>query len=178
MASNQLAVACWPQAHFEGLYEQAGFFHDKPMFKRTVPDDTVTLYFWRGDGNPSFTGWWLGPVAGGDLAYAFCHGNDDMPPERGWCQPADGPVDESMVVSIGGYLCSHVDENGMQCLDKRSLYHPLCMFSMCKRHCREQGAYCNRPGHNEEDSKPRAERANRRRGGKKARGSREPYEPR
>ena len=93
-------------------------------------------------------------------------------PKHGWQLPPDGRYGDTMIVSKGGYLCAHIDQGGHKCTDRKSVYPPLCDFSFCSRHCIQQGLYCQRHSsewHMEQSAKSRGERANRRRGGKRAR---------
>jgi hypothetical protein len=189
--ATQVVVTCQPdrsttQVHvtdlFPGLYDVAGTHEGKPLYRKMcpqIPHGSLALYYWTDTTNPALSGWWLGPVVGGSEVWAFCQGDDALPPEQGWRHPHDCAIDETMVVSKGGFLCSYEDRQGRGCLDLKPVCHPLCINAMCRQHCLQQGVWC--PRHNsvwqaEQDAKKRGQRANRRRGGKRARDGRDAYE--
>ena len=167
---------------FQGLYHLAGTHQGKPIYKKDCsesPSGSVTLYNWTDMQDQAFNGWWLGPSVGGREVWAFCPGEDAEPPEGGWRRTPDGVIDETMVVSKGSHLCEYKDERGKACLNRKPVFSPLCINAMCRIHCLQHDLLC--PRHNtewqmEQDAKNRAQRAPRRRGGKKARHDRDAYE--
>eukprot|EP00746_Dinoflagellata_sp_MGD_P099254 gnl/MRDRNA2_/MRDRNA2_40361_c0_seq1.p1 gnl/MRDRNA2_/MRDRNA2_40361_c0~~gnl/MRDRNA2_/MRDRNA2_40361_c0_seq1.p1 ORF type:complete len:902 (-),score=214.43 gnl/MRDRNA2_/MRDRNA2_40361_c0_seq1:66-2771(-) len=79
-----------------GSYSLHSQNHGKPVYKKTeqVRGLDVLIYFWDEGNGTSYSGWWFGPVIGGDEVWAY---NRDttcmMPPSYGWQVPYDGPVD-------------------------------------------------------------------------------------
>ena len=69
-----------------GPYEECGWHHEQIVFKKIFGADgpDVFIYFWDGRDDPATTGWWFGPVPGGEMAWAYARSSLQYPPESGW----------------------------------------------------------------------------------------------
>lgn len=73
------------------------------MFKKEPDGSTavdVLLYFWDERDGANFSGWWFGPKVGGDQVWAHHAQANPTPPPSGWKVPWDGPIDNSVTVSL------------------------------------------------------------------------------
>ena len=159
-----------------GTYIPVGFHHGKTKYKKS--DEAATemfCYFWNGEDGIDLQGWWFGPEVGGDAVYAFHGTPKQKPPRVGWQILRNGVPgldnaneDRSLKMSgdrIG--MCTFKSAEIEGCSEKAA---DDCVNEMCQTHCSWTGRHCTR--HNskwqwEQNSKPRAERANRTRGSKR-----------
>jgi hypothetical protein len=155
----------------QGSYHQVGHHHGKPRYTKTerVGCLDVHCYWWDGDGDAG-CGWWFSPEIGGNLVWAFNPIPCVVPPRIGWMvSPNNGTgdfaMDSSMVLAgMGIGWC-----NFPGCQQKAADY---CANSMCGDHCDQGNNFCERHRGEwqcEQNALKRAERAPRRRGGKRSR---------
>eukprot|EP00929_Paragymnodinium_shiwhaense_P045344 TRINITY_DN23177_c0_g1_i3.p1 TRINITY_DN23177_c0_g1~~TRINITY_DN23177_c0_g1_i3.p1 ORF type:complete len:925 (-),score=154.06 TRINITY_DN23177_c0_g1_i3:100-2874(-) len=90
-----------------GDFFQSGKNHGRKVYRKMHPDDPLAdpldiyLNFWDDQDNPGLTGWWFGSAVGGDGTWAFAQGVSADPPKTGWRIPFDGPVKDTLVVTMG-----------------------------------------------------------------------------
>mmetsp|Transcript_33953 Transcript_33953/g.77453 ORF Transcript_33953/g.77453 Transcript_33953/m.77453 type:complete len:662 (+) Transcript_33953:104-2089(+) len=88
-----------------GKYVPHSQNHGKTVWKRDTRDkeSEVLIYFWDDRDGPELTGWWFGPVVGGDQVWAYHPSRSaNIPPEGDWNVPHDGPIDPSFrVLKVG-----------------------------------------------------------------------------
>ena len=154
-----------------GIHIPVGFHHGKTKYKKSDEAPTeVYCYFWNGEDGIDLQGWWFGPEVGGDAVYAFHGTPKQKPPRVDWQIFRDGVLglDKSMKISgdrIG--MCTFTSEEIKECSERAA---DDCVKEMCQTHCSWTGQDCPRHSSKwqwEQNSKPRAERANRTRGGKR-----------
>ena len=84
-----------------GKYEQIGEHHGKHLFQKKDELGQVnsTIYFWDERDGSWYSGWWIGPVVGGDLVWAYnsCL-STFYPPRQGWHVPHRGAIDWTLVI--------------------------------------------------------------------------------
>mmetsp|Transcript_80556 Transcript_80556/g.176653 ORF Transcript_80556/g.176653 Transcript_80556/m.176653 type:complete len:1086 (-) Transcript_80556:57-3314(-) len=71
-------------------YREATPNHDRPVYKRIGKfnrEEDVVLYFWDDRDGAHLCGWWFGPAVGSNTVWAFCPGNREEPPLKGWREP-------------------------------------------------------------------------------------------
>ena len=170
-----------------GTYQQISYNHGKRVYKRDGPANGY-IYFWDARDGLHLEGWWLGPEVGGNDVWAHHPGDSDDPPASGYCvkdavcdaiQLSYHPLSNTPGSTL---LCYFMNADAQGCLNPWAAGDPPCIRRMCRMHCKMFGEDCVR--HNgawqkTQDAKSRTGiegRARRRRGGKKARGSRGPYE--
>ena len=87
----------------EGIYTYYGDNHLHPTFAKPPGAGTpgTFCYFWDGRDGPSLTGWWISDSVGRSTALARHHDADwYLPPEKGWCAPIVGPIDNSFRIHL------------------------------------------------------------------------------
>jgi hypothetical protein len=69
-----------------GLYEHAGLFSGKPMYKKTtgVTTNEAVVYYCNEQWLPDERGWWMGPRVGGELIWAYSRSSAIDIPSAGW----------------------------------------------------------------------------------------------
>lgn len=85
-----------------GTYVRSGDNHGKPTYKRDsqVNGLDVMMYFWDERDGPAFSGWWFGPMIGGDQVWAYHPSKQcTSAPKSGWKVPYDGPVDATLLIT-------------------------------------------------------------------------------
>ena len=154
-----------------GEYQNVGTHHGKPVFKKTEQVDGVDVcfYFWDGADYPQYCGWWVGPSVGHPSSWAFKDAAwKQMPPRIGWRIPYNASIDESVKLSGAGIgQCCYVSSTGERCPENAA---DDCKQEMCGTHCDWTGKHCRRhegQWQQAQDALTRAERAPRRRGGKR-----------
>ena len=166
----------------QGCYDRQGVHHGKPFLRKANLDVFSAVYFNRDDVVPAQTGWLCHSQVASTQLWLFSAGESPLPPWSCWRLTCSAEVNPDIAVSMGGLLCTHKDPDGVQCLDPRPTFAPLCVESMCKTHCRvfgfARGNAC--PRHDSawqlnQDAMKRADRCNRRAGGQRQRGSHGPY---
>ena len=83
------------ELNIDGEYEHQDCNHGKPMFKRIVTDmggnSQMVMYYWDDRDGHMYQGWWIGPSAGDEWAWAFNGASAaHMPPAHGWIMPQTG----------------------------------------------------------------------------------------
>ena len=167
----------------DGTYQEHSHNHGKRVYKRHGSAEGY-IYFWDARDGLHLQGWWLGPEVGVDNVWFHHPADSDDPPLSGY--HVNQVVCDAMHVSYhlltnipGSTLCSFVNPDETLCLNPWAAGNSPCIRNMCRMHCKMFGEDCER--HNgawqkAQDSKSRAERAPRRRGGQATRGSRGPHE--
>ena len=86
-----------------GTYHHIGTYQDHMIFRRTSDHSSgdAYLYYWKQQDGYLATGWWFGPVAGGDSVWAFNHEYlpSGLPPARGWATLTEGGTASSIIYS-------------------------------------------------------------------------------
>jgi len=91
------------ESFINGNYESAGVNHGKPVYQcyDNPRGYASVIYYWDDRDGPMWNGWWIGDVVAGYEAWAFNSDNaSKLPPSVGWLVPAQGPIDETMVVEV------------------------------------------------------------------------------
>ena len=90
-----------------GVYEEIGWHHGKPSFKKAMIGNgpAAHVYFWDGRDGPSNWGWWVGPKIGGDDVWAYNptrngSSKNKNPPCTGWQVPPGLPDEELFVEEL------------------------------------------------------------------------------
>mmetsp|Transcript_95307 Transcript_95307/g.269710 ORF Transcript_95307/g.269710 Transcript_95307/m.269710 type:complete len:916 (-) Transcript_95307:97-2844(-) len=85
-----------------GGYHHEGQNHGKPVYKKDQLAVSVLIYYWDERDGVTFSGWWFGPKVGGDQVWAYnMNRGSGLPPLGGWKVPWDGPVDETLKLTMG-----------------------------------------------------------------------------
>eukprot|EP00928_Gymnodinium_smaydae_P016845 TRINITY_DN16376_c0_g1_i2.p1 TRINITY_DN16376_c0_g1~~TRINITY_DN16376_c0_g1_i2.p1 ORF type:complete len:1086 (-),score=275.43 TRINITY_DN16376_c0_g1_i2:89-3049(-) len=84
----------------KGEFEATSSNHNRPVYTKLTGTLTVLIYFWDDRDGPNFSGWWFGPKVGGDQVWAYNTSTSPVPPASNWRVPWDGPVDDSLRLSV------------------------------------------------------------------------------
>ena len=174
MAANDIVVTGCQDATLgrilRGTYREVGRHHGKAVYQKVtelINGFDVFCYFWNGADCVTYRGWWFGETVGGDLTVAYHSSPKSKPPRIGWQMSTYAAIDWTMTMSGDGIgMCTFIAPDGTPCSEKAP---DDCDYEKCNRHC--SWWQCGRHGSAEqlaENQKTRGERANRRRGGKRA----------
>jgi len=69
--------------------------HERIVYRKTVQVDgsDVLCYYWDQRDGADYSGWWFGPIVGGDEVWAYSNTHDAEPPSAGWQAPFRTPTD-------------------------------------------------------------------------------------
>eukprot|EP00927_Polykrikos_kofoidii_P032101 TRINITY_DN2743_c0_g1_i1.p1 TRINITY_DN2743_c0_g1~~TRINITY_DN2743_c0_g1_i1.p1 ORF type:complete len:524 (-),score=111.28 TRINITY_DN2743_c0_g1_i1:59-1498(-) len=85
-----------------GAFAPCGENHGRNVWRKAtkVKDLDALIFFWDSRDGLHLHGWWIGPVVGGDVVWAYNPGQGTaFPPMSGWKVPFDGPVQISLTVT-------------------------------------------------------------------------------
>eukprot|EP00405_Crypthecodinium_cohnii_P037215 CAMPEP_0206547384 /NCGR_PEP_ID=MMETSP0325_2-20121206/13263_1 /ASSEMBLY_ACC=CAM_ASM_000347 /TAXON_ID=2866 /ORGANISM="Crypthecodinium cohnii, Strain Seligo" /LENGTH=540 /DNA_ID=CAMNT_0054046677 /DNA_START=44 /DNA_END=1663 /DNA_ORIENTATION=+ len=102
-----------------GNYHLHSTNHGKPVHKKygkTNDGEDILIYFWDDRDGLEMSGWWFGPIVGGDQVWAYhAPGADqDLPPTSDWTIPHDGPIDPTFSITRTDRETKFCEEKGIE----------------------------------------------------------------